>query len=261
MAQLQKVNCYNCGSGEYEYYDDENGFNLVKCKGCGLLYVNPRPSDFDVLAAVKRGVYSHDLGMPSDRVYEDRVSRYLKILRDFYSKENFMRKGVTWLDIGCGYGEFLKSLKIYSDGNIDAVGLEPDSSKVKFAQGRGLNVMQEETQAYANRYDFVSMLNVFSHLSNPVDTLIRLKKTIKDNGELFLETGHSSHLAAKYHHKPYYLPDHLSFANREIVTGIMNRVGFEAIKIKIYRHESFVGKIFQRYPNRDMWIRAGLRYA
>ena len=127
-------------------------------------------------------------------------------------------------------------------------------------------------------YDFVSALNVFSHLPNPIETLKEWRSLIKPRGYIFLETGHSSHLTADVHHKPYYLPDHLSFANQEIVERILDQVGFQVKKTCIYRHTVFpelrimdtikqvvkfairrpnhLFALFPKYPRRDMYILA-----
>ena len=46
--ELQKTNCLNCDANDFQLFDTENGFNLVKCNKCELLYVNPRPSDNEI---------------------------------------------------------------------------------------------------------------------------------------------------------------------------------------------------------------------
>jgi len=51
------VSCYNCASITYTNYLAENGFNLVKCKRCGLLYVNPRLDDSEINEATKIGTH------------------------------------------------------------------------------------------------------------------------------------------------------------------------------------------------------------
>ena len=122
------------------------------------------------------------------------------------------------------------------------------------------------------------MLNVFSHLPDPVESLTAWKRFVKPGGFIFLETGHSAHLSPKDHHKPYYLPDHLSFGNQQIVSDILKRIGFEPTMTRIYRHTVFpafkpiraakeaVKRLLgrpnrykdycPRQPNRDMFILA-----
>ena len=51
---------------------------------------------------------------------------------------------------------------------------------------------------------------------------------------MILETGDTAGLSARDHYRPFYLPDHLSFASEEIVVGILERLGYEIIRIKKY---------------------------
>lgn len=276
----QKTNCYNCGSWEYEHYDKENGFNLVRCKVCSLLYVNPRPSDSDIAEANKIGMHIGDkiINLRSS-FNRSKIKHYLTILRDFYNSDTFMGDDVSWLDIGCGYGEFMQALRIYSKNRLKIKGTETNQVKIETARAHNLEVAFFDLDTHNDKYNFISMLNVYSHLPNPVQTLNTCKKMLKSGGEILLETSHSSHLPSRDHHKPYYLPDHLSFANREIVVNILERIGFEIINIEFYRLFPKLGPIslmkelakivldrggnirnfFYKYPNRDMWIRARLK--
>ncbi len=276
---VQSVTCYNCGSVEFRLYDVENGFNLVKCAGCGLLYVNPRPTDELIneatMAGLHRGRETYDA---TDRFDPSQVDRYSRILRDFYGVAFDFGDG-DWLDIGCGYGEFMIALKRFSRNRARVRGFEPNRTKAEVARGMGLEVDSVDLSGHRGKYPFISALNVYSHLPNPVEGLKDWRRLLEPGGELLLETGHSCHLDRKDHHRPYYLPDHLSFANRKIVVGILEKVGFEVLSVKIYRAVMYpqlrlvsmlkaaarlaLGRdtnlnYFPRFPNREMWIRARL---
>jgi len=82
------------------------------------------------------------------------------------------------------------------------------------------------------KYDYISMLNVYSHIYDPVDFIKKLKRLLKPNGEIFIETSDTVNLSAKQHYKPFYLPDHLSFASEKILKEIFNKNGFRFISIK-----------------------------
>ena len=78
----------------------------------------------------------------------------------------------------------------------------------------------------------LSMLNVYSHIYDPVNFIKKLRRLLKPNGEIFIETSDTVNLTAKQHYKPFYLPDHLSFASEKILKDIFNRNGFRFILIK-----------------------------
>lgn len=279
--KLEFTDCYNCGSRETSLYDKENGYTLVKCKRCGLLYVNPRPPLNVISEAAKTGLHSGDkIFDKTHSFHEPKIPRYLKILKDFYTKKELREK--NWLDIGCGHGEFLFALEQYTSNEINAVGNEPNINKVKSALSRGLKVTSQKLSNYTQKYDYISTLDVFSHLPNPIETLIKWKSLINENGEILIETGHSSHLHKRFHNKPYDLPDHLSFANKNILINILDKCGFEVLNVKIYRGifyraytlknfakefvKFLIGKknsfhsFFKPFQHGDMYIRAKKKY-
>lgn len=278
MATKQ-VSCYNCHSTRHTLYDTENGFNLVKCLDCGLLYVNPRPLDTEIDQASQTGQHRGDSLIDTTGAFNERsVTNYLAILGEFYPEARNAAQTRSWLDIGAGHGEFLKAVQMFVGPELRATGLEPNANKRASAAKRGLDISYFDLEKHEQAYDFVSLLNVFSHLPDPVDALTKWKRLVKLDGELLLETGDSANLDRKHHHRPYYLPDHLSFASEEIVVSILERVGFRVLDIRKYRSPAYpvfsLGNLFKqavklvrpnrqasfnffpKYGNTDMWIRA-----
>jgi SAM-dependent methyltransferase len=274
---LITTNCYNCNSADSVLYDVENGYNYVRCSQCSLIYLNPRPSDADISVFHQLGVHrGESLENVSGKYKKGKIKRYLTILKDFYSPHELKNK--RFLDIGCGFGEFLESVINYTNGDIKAIGSEPNEYKRASCRERGLSVDFIDLDKTEAQFDVISLLNVYSHLPHPVEFLKKIKSLLKPNGELFLETGHSSHLPVKHHHKPYHAPDHLSFANKEIVENILGRIGFDIVKTSFYRLENLpkitdvkgnleqvvktiLGRdgswsnLLAKYPIRDMFIR------
>ncbi|MBI5324877.1 MAG: methyltransferase domain-containing protein [Ignavibacteriae bacterium] len=277
---LVNVICYYCGSSRSSLFDVENGFNLVKCDSCGLLYVNPRPSDDDIAKGAETGLHLGDHTLDLTGSFNDeQVKRFDGILNKIYV-DKAPPENTSWLDIGCGHGEFLVALKNKFDSKMILKGCEPNSAKVESAVSKGLDVESFYPEDHELSYDFVSLLNVFSHLSNPLNSLNNWKKLVKPGCEILIETGDTTDLTKDTIVKPYYLPDHLSFGTKAIVVDILKRVGFEIIKIHYFRHqgipdlnlmnvpydikETITGKknikelkkYTRKYSHRDMWIRA-----
>jgi len=280
---LKEIPCYNCGSKEYNFYDSENGYNLVKCSKCGLLYINPRPSLEDISKALATGVHTGEKAINFTGKYDEtKINKYLRILNEFYPKNSFGLSGKKWLDIGCGYGELLEALRIYTEGKAITKGSDPNLAKAQFAQTKNLDVSFVDIDTHTEKYDVISLLNVYSHIPDPVVYLSNLKKNLNPKGEILLQTGHTCHLPVKHHRRPYQMPDHLHFANQEIVENIFKRLGFEVVHVNIYRNEFFpytfnlwkflkeVAKVFlrrrksfhgliPRYPYQDMFIRCRIK--
>jgi SAM-dependent methyltransferase len=230
---MKILKCYNCNSEKHTFYAEENGFPLVKCAVCGLLFVENPPDESEISQAHKQGKHR---GLKDFNVTgsfrSDKIPKYVKILYDLFNGD---LSGInTWLDIGCGHGEFMTAVQKYSSGKIAVKGTEPNVQKQKSAQKRGLNVNFFDIESHEMRYDVISMLNVYSHLPNPPMFLQALKELLTPQGDLIIQTGDTANFSSKNHYHPFYLPDHLSFASESIVVEILNRLNFEIVNIKKY---------------------------
>lgn len=206
---------------------------------------------------------------------DQNVQRYGAILCDLFPAG--IQPGASWLDIGCGHGELLVALGSWAV-DVEVRGCEPNVAKIRSARSRALDVSWFDPADHAGEYHVVSLLKVFSHLPDPPQLLARWRHLVQPGGFLLVETSHSCHLPARHHHKPYYLPDYLSFAGRGIVTRILETLGFRVVTTRIYRHAVFppvtpknvarelgrlilrrpsrLASLFPRQPERDMFILA-----
>ncbi len=230
---MKITKCYNCNSEKHSFYAEENGYILVKCDLCSLLFVENRPDDTDISHMHEQGKHLGDEKLNvTGRFNKSKISEYLPILEDLFKGDKGGKK--TWLDVGCGHGEFMIAVQKYFSGKITVRGTEPNEYKQRSAQRRGLDVTYFDLANHEEKYDVISLLNVYSHLPDPPAFLKTLKRLLNPNGEIILQTGDTAELDAKDHLRPFYLPNHLSFASESIVVGILERTDFEVLKIKKY---------------------------
>jgi SAM-dependent methyltransferase len=231
---MESVSCYNCGVADSTDFASENGYDLRKCTQCGLLYVNPRPDMAEIELAHKLGQHKGSKKLGTTGYYDfSKVSAYLRTLEDLFGDGSSMR-GKRWLDIGCGYGEFMLALKKFSRSQLDVRGVEPNESKTAAARRQGLNASYFDLDQHTEKYDFISLLNVYSHLPDPPGAIAAWTHLLKPDGALVLETGDTADMPPESHPTPYYLPDHLSFASESIVRGVLEKAGFELIAVRKY---------------------------
>lgn len=272
------VNCYNCGSNKKSFYAEENGFTLVKCGGCGLLYVTPRPDAQDIRSAHLYGMHEGEVTLNTTGKYSSSRSKaYHSILSDLFNGE-LKEKERTWLDIGCGQGEFLMALERFSDGKVVTKGIEPNIYKRKSAQKKGLDVIYSDIAECQETYDVISLLNVYSHLPNPPEFINTCSRLLNQGGEMLIQTGDVAHLLPEEMYRPMLLPDHLSFTSQEILSNILKKCGFDIIAIMKYpvvplrpmrvirevvkwihpQKKSMIKCLLNSRYNTDMYIRARL---
>ena len=232
-GKLISNKCYYCGSEENSFYAKENGFTLVKCKNCGLLFVNNPPALDEISQAQILGVHGGEKQFEKQGKYEPRkIRRYCTVLEEL-SIANNLNKINSWLDIGCGYGEFIEAVKIINN-KVNIIGNEPNIHKQQSAKRRNLDVSYFDLDNHEEKYDVISLLNVYSHLPDPPVFLEKISRLLVTGGELIIQTGDTANLKKNDHYTPFSLPNHLSFASEEIVVGILEKLGFEIINIKKY---------------------------
>jgi len=231
---LIDVSCPVCGESGSEPYATENGFRLVRCSGCGLLYVTPRPDPEATAAAHQYGLHQGDTALAvTGRYRPGRIRTYVGILRDIYGPS--LPAGLTsWLDIGCGHGEFLGALRTFAGARLSLVGLEPNVNKATGCVGRGLDVRTCSLEGLPGSFSAISLLNVFSHLQDPKAFIRECVSRLAPGGELLLETGDTAHLPPESHPRPLYLPDHLLFGNEAIVRGLLRELGLDVVSVHSY---------------------------
>lgn len=241
--KTETIPCYVCGNSESEFYDSENGYNLVKCTDCGLLYVNPRPIESEISEAIRTGLHRSETGEQTlklgERRHPKKIAAYKKILVDLFGSQWAGKASGEWLDIGCGFGEFITAVQEVTDGKVRCTGVEPNDAKRAVGGELGLDIQDIDLSTHDKQYDFLSFNNVYSHLPNPVESLEDWKRFLRPGGELVLQTGDSADLPVDEIAKPHLLPDHLSFASKDIVCRILERTGYEVLEIRTYRLPSF----------------------
>jgi 2-polyprenyl-3-methyl-5-hydroxy-6-metoxy-1,4-benzoquinol methylase len=260
------VPCYVCGSSTSRAWASENGYHAVRCSDCGLVYVNPRPAHESISRAAQTGLHAGEKELAVTGSYggRRRVDHYLARLAELYGPAYFHGAGERWLDVGSGFGEFLEALGEASGGALKTRGLEPNETKAASARERRLNVSFAELASLGEKYQYVSLLNVYSHLPDPPAVLRTLRELLEPGGELLLQTGNFAELERDEIPVPLDLPDHLSFANERLVRRVLDAVGFSVVNAKAYPmfpppKRGVLGRRPAPAPARqclDLWVRA-----
>jgi SAM-dependent methyltransferase len=265
-TDLESVACYVCGSSDSSRWAEENGFQAVRCGSCGLVYVTPRPTRASISLAAQSGL--HEGQMTTDETgarAPGKVKGYRQRLRALYGAGGLTdKRGARWLDIGCGFGEFLEALQLESAGSLLTCGSEPNERKASAARSRDLDVTFRDLACETTTYDFVSLLNVFSHLPHPPELLQQLRSRMRPGGEIVLQTGNWAELERDAIPDRLHLPDHLSFGSEAIVRRLFEASGFSVVSV--LRYPMFRPSLWARLGGKsasaagacDLWFRARL---
>ncbi|HSA83254.1 MAG TPA: methyltransferase domain-containing protein, partial [Patescibacteria group bacterium] len=185
----ESINCLYCGGANSQPWATENGYTAVKCLDCGLIYVNPRPSLSLISEAVKTGVHSdveHGRTAIGNRV-AGKVDLYQKVLAEVFSDLWAGSRPLSWLDIGAGYGEVVEAVSLLAPAGSKIIGLEPMKPKADHARKRGLMIKECYLNEIEEKFDVVSLINVYSHIPDFRTFLKEVKAVLTDAGEIFIE--------------------------------------------------------------------------
>jgi len=150
-------------------------FNLVYCKKCSLVYLNPRPEAQEL----ERHYPSFTFNRPS----VDSPVAFFWRLRQI---ERFRNKGKL-LDVGCGNGGFLAFMQ---QRGWDISGLDNAPAGVSIAKellgDRVLLTTLKEASYPSNHFDVVSLFEVLEHVPDPSSELKEINRILKPGGLLCL---------------------------------------------------------------------------
>lgn len=141
------------------------------------------------------------------------------------------------LDIGCGYGFFLKQFK--DNPQIELMGIEPGKPAADKASQITDSIIRRrfEDVDFQNQpnFDFVTAFEVVEHLPDPVGFLAKVCRILKNGGYLFLSTPDIGSVWFKLLKKrwPGIHPDfHNVYFSKKTLTTMAGENGFETVMIR-----------------------------
>ena len=232
---LEYINCNLCGNNENKILIPRGMSNIVQCKKCGMVYENPRISEDDL---VKYFISDKVLVQHKKNVwYEAKIKLFKKNLKKI---EKCLPNKGKLLDIGCGYGTFLKIAK---ESGWDVHGVEISESAYTHAtEDFKLNVFKgllKETRFPDNYFDVITLWDVLDLLSDPFSELVEINRILKKDGLILFRvrnvTFHLNvyrlfgYLAEKLGIKPTLL--HLYGFSAKTAKIMLRKAGFKGIKV------------------------------
>ena len=239
--------CPVCDSSdEIEIFTKEGG-RYVKCNDCSMVYLNPVFTD----AAIK-DYYESNHTEQSEVVESDTDNFYVNIYNgglDNIQKESSSIKNL--LDIGCSSGTFLDLAK---KRDFNTFGVELNQTEYKFAKAKGHNVHNDllENINFEEKFDVVTLWDVFEHLIDGEFYLNEIQKVLSDDGVIFLQVPSSDALAAKIlreHCNMYDGLEHVNLYGVKTIEMLANKCNLEVLSLKTVISEIGVINNYLNYEN------------
>ncbi len=228
-AALERVACPLCGARDDEPVRTKDGFGIVRCRACGLVYVNPRLPPGDLVQ-----LYSDQVISPA--AYYVRTEQTDE--RSFAARVALIERWRTpgsLLDLGCGPGTF--SVAARARG-WTTVGLDVNATSVAHCRARGLDVIAgafPHPDLAGRTFDVVAMNDFLEHLTDPIAALRTVRSLVAPGGIVFISTPDVGSTMARVtggrwlHLKPN---EHIVYFDRTTIARALAETGFRVLHVQ-----------------------------
>ena len=250
MSLERKIRCNLCGTGSQRLLYCLDQLEVLQCAHCGLIFTDlvERPEEI-------AKDYSRDYFKERDEYYfrntvEDPLrgvenSSILDFKQWLKRIESYKPAGKI-LDVGCATGVFLALAR---ERGWEPYGVDISGFAVGHAQKRfGIEGFVGNITAANfpdNYFDVITLLDVVEHFSNPVEQLIEVRRILKHDGIVLLNTPNEKSLMKilahgiytitlgriQYPVKKLYHRYHLYYFSPKTFQQTLEKSGFEVIEL------------------------------
>lgn len=228
-------------------------YNVVKCRTCGLMRTNPRPTP-ETISIYYPDNYGPYLGSIVNLDKQEQhfgLKQFLKPLinRIFNFNSTVLppQESGRMLEIGCASGSFLHQM---TGKGWQVQGIEFSEKAAQAAQKLGYSVhisALETAPKPENPFDLIVGWMVLEHLHDPVGGLQKLREWAKPNAWLVLSIPNAGSLEFRLFKDKWYalqLPTHLHHFTPQSVEKVLLTSGWKLEKIYHQRTLSnFIGSL------------------
>lgn len=260
-AALKTIPCNLCGSQSFEVVlpalegveqslseryrsssDDICRDQVVRCRDCDLVYINPRPP----VELIHQG-YAEAVDETYVSQAEGRLHAFRKIALQISQLKD--PTGGRLLDVGAAAGFFLVAAR---KAGWQVEGIELGTWLAEWARERfdlpiGTTPLQAGLFPPAS-FDVVTLFDVLEHVEDPKQTVRCVREILKDDGLFVLSYPDFGSIFARLlkRHWWFLLSVHLFYFTRQTIRRLLEENGFEVISMQRLYPSLQIGYLIQR---------------
>ncbi len=202
---------------------------IVKCKHCGLIYVEPRLESEFVINSYKNS--TDELYVSQTTAREKTFHHYLNIVEQYSPKKGRI------LDVGTASGNFLKIAK---ENGWEVAGVELSNWLAEYGNKRyDVNIFAGtliEARYPDNYFDVVTIWDMLEHSTNPLAELKEVNRILKKDGILIINYPDIGTPMAKVAGKHWWflLSNHLYYFNSTTIRKMLEKNNFLVLRTKMH---------------------------
>jgi 2-polyprenyl-3-methyl-5-hydroxy-6-metoxy-1,4-benzoquinol methylase len=238
---LEYISCNLCGGEDTELVFEapvrphrvgifaRDTWDIVRCKQCGLIFVNPRP-DSDAQKSFYTFENPSDMAYVKDWFLENADLNKATWKRYLNAIQRFCPEG-RLLDVGCGAGSFLS---LAQETGFEVYGQEVSDFFIDYCRSQlGINVFAgelEDINLEPGSFDCVTAFDVIEHHPYPRLMLETIHHLLKPGGYTVISTHDIGNFYARLYGSRWrqIAPiGHLTYFTRSTLRKMLNAAGFE----------------------------------
>ena len=233
QQMVERVNCPVCEVDDNVWVFEKAGFDFVKCRHCGLLYVRDQLKA-DVQDTIYEQSQTADHWIKVQKKAKEQTwnaeKKYLPALEEL---RRLKPEEGHLLDVGCSIGQFL-GLAREQGWEVEGVELNIDAARFARSESELIvhNRKLEEVGFPDGSFDVVTLWGVLEHLTNPNEMLQTIRKVLRKRGLalFFVPNGHSLIIRlSREHNSTVSGRAHLWYFTPETMDKILVKNGFEKV--------------------------------
>lgn len=240
--KLEETKCAICGRGGRALFsanDRMNGgkkFNVFKCDNCDLVYVNPRPTTEDIKSFYPEGYYKNEFLQQGGLVKKLVQWAVDREKRNFVLSVINKKDGANLLDIGCGDGRFLNSIRetgfIVYGTDISDEGLR--NARKAYGLKNLFKGELKDARYEEGVFDAITLWTSLEHVHNPLDLLREVSRVLSKQGAIVLSVPNSASLQFRLFRERWFhldVPRHLYIYSQKSMGMLCEKSGLRVLRV------------------------------
>lgn len=222
--------------------DDICRDQVVRCRDCDLVYINPRPSPESIHQGYAEAVDETYVSQAEGRLHAfRRIARQIARAKD--------PAGGRLLDVGAAAGFFLVAAR---EQGWKVEGIELSSWLAAWAkQHSDLTIHTtplQPGQFPPDHFDVVTLFDVLEHVEDPKAVVRTVREVLKDDGLFVLSYPDWGSIFARVLKRRWWflLSVHLFYFTRQTIRRLLEQNGFEVISMQRLYPSLQIGYLFER---------------
>jgi SAM-dependent methyltransferase len=239
---MNSVICPLCESTENQYKFLENGYSLLQCNNCELLFIDPYPYRQEDRHLIVQDYTFDDLTISAPK---EQYLAEVEFYNEYFEQiANMINGARTLLDVGCGTGRLLELMK---KKGVECAGVELNEERALVARSRSrcqIYQVPVEKLHSDKKYDAITLINVLSHIPSLPQLFQSINQLLNENGKVVLVVGEMRCDVEQGDVLGWSIPDHLHFLGMNTIRYISMRFGYN---ILVHVRKPYSTQLFSKF--------------